>query len=93
MDHFEWDDANVTHIALHGVSTDEAEQALTIAPLDIDSYVVESEVRFEALGETAAGRILKVLYILPDELHIRVITAYDAAAFGKQLYLRSRISI
>ena len=75
------------------MSVAEAEQALTIAPLDVDSYVVDAEVRFEALGETASGRILKVLYLLPRELRIRVITAYDAAALGKQIYLRSRISL
>jgi len=90
---FEWDQTNVAHIAAHGVSAAEAEQALTIAPLDVDSYVVDAEIRFEALGETGSGRILKVLYVLPGELRIRVITAYDAAALGKQIYLRSRISL
>jgi uncharacterized DUF497 family protein len=88
---FEWDEANIGHIAAHGVEVAEAEEALTIAPLEIDSYDVDGERRFEDLGQTASGRILKVLYVLRGELRIRVVTAYDATALGKRTYLGSRM--
>jgi uncharacterized protein len=48
---FDWDEANVTHIARHGVSKVEAEEAL-IDPLAemIDSEIVGEEVRYRQIG-------------------------------------------
>ena len=47
METFEWDETNVAHIAAHGVSVAEAEQALTIAPLDVPDD--ETHACFRAL--------------------------------------------
>jgi uncharacterized DUF497 family protein len=83
---FDWDDANRSHIARHGVSVDEAEQACTGNTLDLDSYTVGGELRYEDLGSTDAGRILKL--VTTDRAgRIRIVTAFDAPQVLKQLYL------
>ena len=53
---FEWDDANVDHIARHDVRPEEAEDALT-DPLRIGApaYAAEGERRWAILGATIAG--------------------------------------
>jgi uncharacterized DUF497 family protein len=87
---FEWDDANIRHIAEHDVSVSEAEEALMLSPLELDSYVIDDEQRFEDIGQTAAGRILKIVSVSRED-RIRVITAFDASAHSKRLYLESRM--
>jgi uncharacterized DUF497 family protein len=87
---FEWDEANLQHIAAHGVSAAEAEEALLLSPLELDSYIIDGEQRFEDAGETAAGRILKVISVLRGDA-IRVVTAFDASAHTKRIYLESKI--
>jgi len=47
---FDWDDADRAHIAKHAVSVAEAEEAADGETLDLDSYEVDSELRFEALA-------------------------------------------
>ena len=90
MSVFEWDEANVKHIGEHDVSPEEAEEALLLAPLELDSYVVDGELRFEDVGQTEAGRILKVVSTLRDE-RVRVVTAFDASAHSSRLYLQARM--
>ena len=86
---FDWDDANSDHIAQHDVTRAEAEYALLDA-LALDDYTVDDERRFDEVGETAAGHILK---IVTTERHgkIRVVTAYDAPLDEKRQFLRSRM--
>ncbi len=55
---FDWDEDNRNHIARHGVSTQEAEEALTGITKELDFYVVRDEERIEEVGTTLAGRIL-----------------------------------
>lgn len=83
---FDWDDENRRHIGLHLISTDEVEEALGGLALEIDSYVVDGEERFEEVGHTANGRILKVVVTLRNG-EIRVVTAYDASRYLKAEYL------
>jgi len=87
VDGFDWDDANRTHIAEHGVSVTEAEEACCGETLFLDSYVVDGELRVESVGATRTGRILKLL--TTDRNHsIRVVTVFDANRGLKQLYFR-----
>ena len=55
---FNWDDANVGHLARHGVSPFEAEEAV----LDPHAILLEirtrDEERVKAVGATSSGRIL-----------------------------------
>jgi uncharacterized protein len=88
---FDWDEANIAHIRQHGVEPYEAEDALTIAAIDIDSYIVDGELRFESVGQTASARILKIISTGRGQL-IRVVTAFDASAATKRSYLRSMVN-
>ena len=87
---FHWDAANRNHLALHDVTPEEAEQAI------LDPYAVlleiqtdSAEERTKALGETAAGRILTVVFTFRGDA-IRPITAYTATRRLQDLYLKRR---
>lgn len=86
---FEWDDANLGHIAQHRISAEEAEQVIVGEPLDIEMQVAEannSEERLLQIGETATGRILQLLTTWRGG-KVRVITAWDAPRQLKTYYL------
>jgi uncharacterized DUF497 family protein len=77
---FEWDAANLDHIARHGVTQEEAEQAISGDPLDIEMQIADgddNEERLLQLGETANGRILQLLTTWRGG-RVRVISAWDA---------------
>ena len=87
---FDWDAANRGHLARHNVSPGEAEQAI----LDPHAIVVEiessiGEERTKAVGMTASGRVLAVVFTLRGEA-IRPITAYAAPGGLEALYFRQR---
>jgi uncharacterized DUF497 family protein len=58
---FDWDDANIEHIARHGVTPGEAEQVMLNIPIEIDYQVIDGEERFVAVGMTAVGRFLTII--------------------------------
>jgi uncharacterized DUF497 family protein len=74
---FEWDEANLRHLAAHFVSWEEAEEALRRAPLDLERQNRDGEERLLQVGETNAGRILVVVSTF-SEARIRVVTAWEA---------------
>jgi uncharacterized DUF497 family protein len=87
---FEWDDGNLDHIAEHGISAEEAEEAVedprrTLAP----AYGVAGERRRAVLGATVAGRLLFVVYTHRGG-RIRVITARDATPRERRRYQSGR---
>jgi uncharacterized DUF497 family protein len=82
---FDWDAANIRHIARHKVSPEEAEQVIENNPLDLTRRIVNGEERIVHLGETTAGRILFVIVTNRDEL-IRVVTAYRAKRAVRKFY-------
>jgi hypothetical protein len=87
---FDWDDANRDHIARHHVIPEEAEQAVSdpyAILLEIESE--SGEDRTKALGMTASGRILAVVFTLHGEA-ITPITAYAAPPRLQALYLGQR---
>jgi uncharacterized protein len=86
---FDWDDANLLHIAEHDVSTIEAEYVVTHDPLDLDIQVRESEERLAQVGVTEQGRILVVISVMRAD-RIRVVTAFDAPRRHKLLFERWR---
>ena len=59
---FEWDAENRKHIARHGITPEEAEEAVRIEPLEADVQHHESEERVLCFGRTKSGRLLTVLY-------------------------------
>jgi len=89
---FDWDDANRTHIARHGVSVAEAEEASEGHTMDVGSYVIDDEIRFEDVGITLAGRILQI--VTTDRAgKVRVVTAYDAPSALRKRYLKTMVNL
>jgi uncharacterized protein len=85
---FEWDDGNVDHIARHGVSTDEAEEALADPHrLGTSAYSVGRERRSALIGATQDGRVLLIVYTWRSGA-IRVVTARDADQAQRRRYRR-----
>ncbi len=58
---FDWNKANVEHVARHNVTPDEAEQVIENQPIDIGIAVRKGESRFLQLGKTNTGRVLFVV--------------------------------
>jgi uncharacterized protein len=77
---FDWDDGNARKsLDKHGVTQPEAEQVFAGGPLLAEDYEhSQSEVRYQALGETSEGRPLHVTFTLrEDGKRIRIISARD----------------
>ena len=83
---FEWDGANVDHIARHSVTSGEAEEAINGATLEIGIFETDDEVRFEELGITERGRVLFLVSVLREN-RLRVVTAYEASRTQRIEYL------
>ncbi len=86
---FDWDGANLAHIALHKVTQEEAEEVFLGSPLDMELQIAgESggEERLQQVGETAKGRILQLVTTWRAG-RVRVISAWDAPKQLKLYYL------
>jgi uncharacterized DUF497 family protein len=88
-DSFDWDDFNTAHIAEHGVSRMEAEEACTNKPIAIEYTTRNGEERFVQIGETLAGRVLLVVSTSRNSL-TRVITAHDVDLSKRTSYALKR---
>jgi uncharacterized DUF497 family protein len=55
---FDWDAANILHVAEHDVAPEEAEEVILGEPVDVGFDVVDGEERSSHVGETNDGRIL-----------------------------------
>jgi uncharacterized DUF497 family protein len=85
---FDWDDANIDHIARHHVRPEEAEEALTDQRrLGAPAYNVDDERRRAILGATADGRLLFVVFTIRRGL-LRVVAARDATRAQRRRYKR-----
>ncbi|HXM43488.1 MAG TPA: BrnT family toxin [Bryobacteraceae bacterium] len=87
---FEWDEINRGHLARHRVAPREAESAV----LDNNAVLLElqfeaGEERTKALGMTASGRILAVVFTLRGDV-IRPIRIYRATAATEIVYRPER---
>jgi hypothetical protein len=80
-------DTNQPHIYGHGVTEEEAEHVLRHPGEDLPAR----EGSRQALGQTAAGRYLRVIYVPDPELEsVFVITAYELRGKPLQAYRRRR---
>lgn len=79
---FDWDAANERKsLDKHGVSTRETEETFVVPQLLIaeDMKRSQDEARYQALGQTATGRLLHLTFTLrANATRIRVISARDA---------------
>jgi len=84
---FDWDSANIRHIAEHDVSPEEAEEIILGDPMEMDfERSAEGEDRWTYIGETNQAQVFQVVITLRDN-RIRVITAYQPTRRDKLLYL------
>ena len=86
---FEWDAANQEHIERHGITHEEAEEAVLIEPLEADVQQHKSEERVLCFGRTKSGRLLTVLYT-ERRGKIRVVTAYEMTKQQQRLYFEGK---
>jgi uncharacterized DUF497 family protein len=86
---FDWDEANISHVALHHVTPNEAEEVILNNPIDVEEQDVDGEVRFLHIGVTNALRCLAVCTTWRGDL-IRVITAYPATRTSEKFYWKKR---
>ncbi len=84
---FDWDDANIAHIARHGITPAEAEEVLAGASIVQESGERGGEERQVELGETARGRLLLVGWTWRRG-KVRVVTAFPATRKLRELYRR-----
>jgi uncharacterized DUF497 family protein len=86
---FDWDDANIFHLARHDITPSEAEQVLWNDPVDVGISQVDRESRLHQVGVTNAGRMLTILSVERGVL-IRVITGWIPTKTDRATYLANR---
>jgi hypothetical protein len=86
---FFWDKDNLSHIARHHVSRNEAEQVIQNEPLDLETQIRNGELRILHLGETTAGRVLFVVVTLRNKM-LRVVTAFPANRKSRKFYAEQK---
>ena len=75
---FDWDEANISHIARHGVTPEEVEQVFDNDPLLVLAEQKRGgESRMLCAGRTGAGRPIQLVYTMRRG-KVRVITAHTA---------------
>ena len=86
---FDWDAGNRKHIARHGITPEEAEEAIQIEPLEADVQSHEREERVLCLRRAKSGRMLTILYS-ERRGKIRVITAYEMTRQQQRMYFEGK---
>jgi uncharacterized protein len=82
---FDWDAANVEHVARHGVTSTECEEAYCNGPLVIKHQRRKGERRRLCLGETNNGRLLA--FVLTERRgKLRFVTAYPMSPQMREIY-------
>jgi uncharacterized DUF497 family protein len=82
---FDWDDANVAHLARHSVSAQEAEECYRNDPLIVEEQLFNGEERYLALGETFAARRLAFVFTLRSGC-VPFVTAYPMTERQQEIY-------
>ena len=86
---FDWNPANIEHIARHGVAPEEAEQVIQNNPLDAPAEFRNGEKRTVNLGKTDAGRVLIVVVTERNSMY-RVVTARPAKKKERAIYSKHK---
>lgn len=87
---FDWDDANVGHMLDgHDVTPSEAVEAF-YAPMALVAFQDrKGEFRRVAVGQTDAGRVLVIVYVLRHQ-KVRILTAFPASRRLRTFYKERR---
>ena len=75
---FDWDRANIDHVAEHGITTGEVEQAMLGDTVEIKTEIRNGELRTTQNGQSENGRILTIVTMVRDK-QLRVVTAWPAS--------------
>jgi uncharacterized DUF497 family protein len=86
---FDWDEANVAHVARHGITPEEVEQAFANDPMDLGADVVDAEERYTGVGHTNRLRVLVLVWTMRGDA-TRPISAFDASDRLAGRYLAER---
>jgi uncharacterized DUF497 family protein len=86
---FDWDEANVGHVARHNVTPEEVEQVFANDPMDLGAEVVDGEERYTGVGHTKRLRVLVLVWTMRGDA-TRPITAFDASERLATRYLAER---
>ncbi|MGH9604648.1 MAG: BrnT family toxin [Terracidiphilus sp.] len=86
---FDWDDANILHLAEHDVAPEEAEEVMLGEPIEVGFEVADGEDRWSYVGETSDRRILRVVITFREE-RTRVVTAFKPSIRSRLLYMRKK---
>jgi len=87
---FDWDQANIAHLARHGVTPEKVEEAFCDPfQLLLGTQLRDGEVRYEMMAETKDGRILEVV-LTHRRGAIRPVTAYTASRRDRSFYQEAR---
>lgn len=79
---FDWDAANIEHIARHEVTPVEFVEAFYNAPVFLKVGNVNGEDRFVFAGRTNEGRVLRLVWTMRDG-RIRPVTAHESTKHRK----------
>lgn len=84
---FDWDTANIEHIARHGVTPEEAEQAVEDPErVASETYSKDGEARVRVTGLTYDERLITAIVTMRPVKRIRVVTARPASPRERQEY-------
>jgi uncharacterized DUF497 family protein len=86
---FDWDGANLAHIARHGITREEVEQALANDPTDEEMHEENGEERMHQVGITDALLCLGIVTTWRGD-RLRVVTAYPATRAAEEFYWRRK---
>ena len=86
IDSFEWDEANIAHIAGHNVTPYEVEEACYLRPFSMKAR----DGRYLILGRSESGRYLAIVAEYKGRGAIRVITARDMDQSERRRYNQER---
>ena len=86
---FDWDAANVRHLAKRRITRLEFEQAMLHDPIVIDVADETGEERWYALGATHRLRVLFLVFTFREE-RVRPITGWDADKKLRDIYFQKK---
>ena len=84
---FDWDEANIAHIARHKVTPEEVAQVFANGPADREYRHVKGEDRYTILGHTDNLRVLLVVWTDRNGM-VRPVTAREAGKRVRGDYFR-----
>jgi uncharacterized DUF497 family protein len=86
---FDWDAANIRHLARHRISRDEVEHVFRSDPVIADYRAVRGEERWSAVGTTASLNVLVVVFTVRGT-RIRPVTGWKADRRTEKIYFERK---